>query len=188
MSNIRPRSFRNETCWTGLLLKKISGCTTFLTLRVNITSCACLDGSGLKLVFYWKALFVFFVEIFTKLFNCYIWIIYYCKQRSVVCSKFRVWLWRFLLRSIKKAGTPSLTKPMMNIGHLVRPVSFYYLGKLSITVINCHKYHYDVINPLCRTLSNVSNISWKPLLTSNPSSKPLKIYLELLFHWEYNCS
>ena len=26
----------------------------FFTSRVKITSCACLDGSGLKLIFHWK--------------------------------------------------------------------------------------------------------------------------------------
>ena len=36
-------------------LKTIGRYTTFLTLRVKITSCACLDGSGLKLIFHWKA-------------------------------------------------------------------------------------------------------------------------------------
>ena len=45
--NVRPKSFCNETCWTGLVLQKIGGCASFLTLRVKITSCACLDGSGL---------------------------------------------------------------------------------------------------------------------------------------------
>ena len=54
-SNIRPKCFCDETCWTGLLLEKIGGCTNFLILRVKITSCACLDGSGLKLIFHWKA-------------------------------------------------------------------------------------------------------------------------------------
>ena len=54
VSNTRPECFCNETCWIGLLLKKTGGCTTFLTLRVKIAPCACLDGSRLKLIFYWK--------------------------------------------------------------------------------------------------------------------------------------
>ena len=53
--NIRSKCFCDETCWTGLVLKKISGCITFLTLWVKITSCACLERSGLKLIFHWKA-------------------------------------------------------------------------------------------------------------------------------------
>ena len=53
--NIRPKCFCDETCWTGWLLKKNDGCTTYLILRVKITSCACLDGSGYKLIFHWKA-------------------------------------------------------------------------------------------------------------------------------------
>ena len=54
VSNIRPTCFY-EIYWTGLLLKKIGGCTTFLILRVKITSSACLDESGLKVIFYRKA-------------------------------------------------------------------------------------------------------------------------------------
>ena len=53
--NITRQCFCDETCWTGLLVKKIGGCTIFLTLRVKITSYACLDRSGLKLIFHWKA-------------------------------------------------------------------------------------------------------------------------------------
>ena len=37
LSNIRPKCLRDETCWTDLLLKKIGGCTTYLTLRMKIT-------------------------------------------------------------------------------------------------------------------------------------------------------
>ena len=33
----------------------------------------------------------------------------------------------------------------MNIGHLVRPVVFYYLENLSIIAVNFYKHHYDVI-------------------------------------------
>ena len=55
VSNIIPKCFSDETRWTGLLLKKIGECTTFFTLRGKITSCACLDWSGLKLIFHWKA-------------------------------------------------------------------------------------------------------------------------------------
>ena len=55
VSNIRSKCFCDETCWTGLLLKKIGGCATFLTLQVEISSCACLDGPGLKLIFQRKA-------------------------------------------------------------------------------------------------------------------------------------
>ena len=52
VSNIKRKCFCDETCWTGLLLKRIDECTTFLTLRVKITSCVCLDGSGSKLIFH----------------------------------------------------------------------------------------------------------------------------------------
>ena len=52
----------DETCWIGLLLKNIGGCTTVLTLQVKIISCACLDGSVLKLIFYRKAHSLFCVN------------------------------------------------------------------------------------------------------------------------------
>ena len=55
VSNGRPKCFCDETCWTGLSLKKIGEYTTILTLRVKITSCAYLNGSGLKLIFHWKS-------------------------------------------------------------------------------------------------------------------------------------
>ena len=54
VSTIRRKYFCDETSSTALLFKRIGGYTTFFTLRVKITSCACLDGSGLKLAFYWK--------------------------------------------------------------------------------------------------------------------------------------
>ena len=54
VSTIRRKYFCDETSSTALLFKRIGGYTTFFNLRVKITSCACLDGSGLKLAFYWK--------------------------------------------------------------------------------------------------------------------------------------
>ena len=55
MSNIKPKCFCDETCWTSLSLKKSGGCANLLTLQVKITSCACLERSGSKLIFHWKA-------------------------------------------------------------------------------------------------------------------------------------
>ena len=54
VSNIRLKCFCDATYGTGLLSEKIDGYTTFLNLRVKITSCACLNGSELKLIFRWK--------------------------------------------------------------------------------------------------------------------------------------
>lgn len=53
--NLGPKYFIDETCLTEWLLNKLGRCTTFLNLRVKITSYVCLDGSRLKLVFQWKA-------------------------------------------------------------------------------------------------------------------------------------
>ena len=56
VSDLRPKCFCDETCWTGLPLEKIGRGTTFLLLRVKISSCGYpwLDGSGLKLIYLWK--------------------------------------------------------------------------------------------------------------------------------------
>ena len=58
--NIRPKCFCDETYWKGLLLKKIGGCATVLTLRVKIASWARLDGPGLKRISTGKPIPVFF--------------------------------------------------------------------------------------------------------------------------------
>ena len=44
--NVKPKCFCDETCWTGLLLRKIGGYTTFLTLRLKIIFYPCLDGQA----------------------------------------------------------------------------------------------------------------------------------------------
>ena len=87
VSNIIPKCSCDETCWTGLLWKKIGGRTTILTLRVKITSCACLDGSETHLPL--ESPFLYFVKIYTKLFSRCIWII------GVICNKFWFWLKTF---------------------------------------------------------------------------------------------
>ena len=67
-SNVTPRCFWEEVCKTLLLLKTKDGCGSFFILRLKITSWACLLGSGLKLIFHWKAhLLIFFRSSFNSL-------------------------------------------------------------------------------------------------------------------------
>ena len=54
----------------------------------------------------------------------------------------------------------------MNIGNLARPVAFYYLGNLSIILINSHKYLYDVIvSPSCHILSINHHQNFKNIMS-----------------------
>ena len=103
MSNKRPKRFCDETCWTGSLLKKIGGCITFFTLRVKITSCPCLERSGLKLVFHWKAhsfvLSKFAQSCLAAAFGSLI--IVNKKRSSAESFGFD---WRFSVRSFKSRG------------------------------------------------------------------------------------
>ena len=67
-SNVTPRCFWEEVCKTLLLLKTKDGCGSFFILWLKITSWACLLGSGLKLIFHWKAhLLIFFRSSFNSL-------------------------------------------------------------------------------------------------------------------------
>ena len=79
--------FCDETSWTNFLWKKTGGCIMFLILRVKITSCACLDGLGLKFFFH-----------FAKLHSTCIGINYCRKQRNMACKAF--WLWLKIFSSI----------------------------------------------------------------------------------------
>ena len=86
-SDIKPKYFCDETCWTGLLSKKTGGFTTFLTLQIKVTSYACLNRSGLKLLFHWKA----HSFILSKSSSSCLGVEfghYYRKQRSAICKKF----------------------------------------------------------------------------------------------------
>ena len=55
ISNVRPRCFWNKLLLNGILLNKRVGWSSFLIFLLNITSCACLLKSGLKIIFHWKA-------------------------------------------------------------------------------------------------------------------------------------
>ena len=53
ISNVKPRCFWNKL--NGILLNKRFRWSNFLIFLLNITSCACLLKSGLKIIFHWKA-------------------------------------------------------------------------------------------------------------------------------------
>ena len=54
-SNVNPRCFWDILFFKGMLLKERQGWSSFLVFLLNITSCACLVKSGLKIIFHWKA-------------------------------------------------------------------------------------------------------------------------------------
>ena len=67
-SNVTPRCFWEEACQTLLFLKTKDGCGSFFILLLKITSWSCLLGSGLKLIYHWKAhLLIFFRPSFDSL-------------------------------------------------------------------------------------------------------------------------
>ena len=54
-SENKPRCFWYGVCINWLLLKIKTGWLGFLILLEKITSCTCLEGSGLKFIFHWYA-------------------------------------------------------------------------------------------------------------------------------------
>ena len=54
-SNMTPSCFRGKLHEILLLLKTKGGWVDLLDLRLKVNSWACLFGSGLKLIFHWKA-------------------------------------------------------------------------------------------------------------------------------------
>ena len=54
-SNVNPRCFWDILFFKGMSLNERQGWSSFLVFLLNITSCACLVKSGLKIIFHWKA-------------------------------------------------------------------------------------------------------------------------------------
>ena len=54
-SYVNPRCFWDILFFKGMSLNGRQGCSSFLVLPLNITSCTCLVKSGLKIIFHWKA-------------------------------------------------------------------------------------------------------------------------------------
>ena len=82
-SNTRPRSSVDETCWIGLSLKDVQ---LFFVLRSKNNLCSFI-WVRVETHFLLKSPFIYFVEILANLFSSCIWIIYYSKQRNIVCKK-----------------------------------------------------------------------------------------------------
>ena len=55
MSNFIPRCFWDILFFKGMPLNSRQGWSSFLVFLLNITSCACLVKSRLKIIFNWKA-------------------------------------------------------------------------------------------------------------------------------------
>ena len=88
VSNTRPKCFCNETCWIGLLLKKSGGCTyNLFDLTSENSSLRLFRGVKIETYFSLESPFLYFVQIFTKLFSC-------CLQNIFGFD------WRFSVRSL----------------------------------------------------------------------------------------
>ena len=55
MSNVNLRCLGDILFFKGMSLIERQGWSSFLVFLLNITSCACLVKSGLKIIFHWKA-------------------------------------------------------------------------------------------------------------------------------------
>ena len=108
---------------------------------MKVTSCACLDGSGLELIFHWKAHF-FILSKSSQ--SC---IIYKCKQKSVVRKKVLSLIEDFLsdrlyrlektdLRNCGTCGTAALIKPRDEHWPISKIRCFLLSRKL---INNCNK-------------------------------------------------
>ena len=53
-SNVNPRCFWDKLFFKEMSLNERQGWSSFLIFLLNITSCACLVKSGLKIIFHWK--------------------------------------------------------------------------------------------------------------------------------------
>ena len=66
VSNVKPRCFWNKLFLNGILLNKRVGWSNFLIFLLNISCCACLLRSGLKIIFHWKSQLVIEFRSFLK--------------------------------------------------------------------------------------------------------------------------
>ena len=97
VSNIWPKWFCDETCWTGFWLKKIVSSTTFLTLRGKIISCGCLDGLGLKFISHWNVHF-FILSKFSRICLAVAFASFIIVKKEVSSAKSFGFDWRFSVR------------------------------------------------------------------------------------------
>ena len=154
VSNIRPECFCDETCWTCFLLRKIGGCTTFLTLRVKINSCACLVGSRLKLIVHWKNHF-FILSKYSQSCLAVTFRSFVIVNKDVSSAKSFGADWRFSVNrlnhgtfatvSTNSSGRLDIPVHYTNdiwchlLSSIAWTVAFYRLGNLTIIVINCRE-------------------------------------------------
>ena len=85
-SIIKPRCFWNKQLLNGTLLTKRVGWRNFLIFLQNITSCACLLKSGLKIVFHWKAQLDIAFRSWLKV-AALVWILFTTEKRDVSSAK-----------------------------------------------------------------------------------------------------
>ena len=152
-------------------------------LTSETTSCACLDGSGLKLIFHWKA----HSFILSKSSQSLLAVAFgsFINVSNEVSSAKSFGFIEDRLYKLKKQRSEnrtlwnsSLIKPHDN-HWLFSKTRYFLLSRKFIN--NCNKFpqislrNNLEIASLCHTFSKALDISRKTPLTSNPSSKPLKI-------------
>ena len=90
--------------WWNLLNRfQVTGCITFFTLRVKITSCPCLERSRLKLIFYWKAHSVILSKLAQSCLAAAFGSLIIVNKKWWSAERFG-FDWRFSVRSFKSRG------------------------------------------------------------------------------------
>ena len=79
--SVKPRYFWNKLLLNGILLNKRVGWNNFLIFLLNITSCACLLKSGLKIIFHWKAQLVIAFRSWLKVVAL-VWMLFTTEKRD----------------------------------------------------------------------------------------------------------
>ena len=86
ISNVKPRRFWNKLLFNGILLNKRVGWSNTLIFLLNITPCACLLESGLKIIFHWKAQLAIAFRSWLKVVAL-VWMSFTTEKRNVSSAK-----------------------------------------------------------------------------------------------------
>ena len=185
-SNKIPKCFWDLHDETLALLKTKGGCDTFFNFLLKMTSWACLLGSRLKLIFYWKAQSLSF---FKSLFSSFAEVVMSCVTENRDASSAN----NFALEDrapdksfmyIKNNNgpkmepwrTPAVTFCYSDVWPLRRTLCFLWLKELDKRSKRLSDIPFcDNLKrrPLGHTLSKALEMSKKTLLNSNPSSNEL---------------
>ena len=184
-----PRCFWYRFWFTGILLKINTGWFGFLILREKMTSWACLEGSGLKLIFHWKPQLHILMKSFFNSF-AYVFLLWTTEKGEVPSAKGQglddkpvdkslMWTKNNKGPKIEPWGTPASLQPIQKIVRLELLFDIYLKGSFQWSLVNFLIYHFVlvlIITPWWQTLSNAFDMSRMfslLLLTSRPLSKNL---------------